>query len=285
MNYIKTYEEIDLYKLKQKVKGKLGIQNKKDIFLSKFLYSNPNIKRYEMYNKVGNGVSLIININSKFATYIKLNITFGDDIKSYAHIELKNEEKIINYLTISNSNVLKSKEYGCKEDYSIFYEYFGMGRYGFILILNDYNIRELENGYNYDLNDYINHLSKIDYDELLSKIEVSNKDTSKKISKCVNDIVDFFIEMEEYGKLEYEYTNNKDELNIKLSYRFNKNTLFRSLLDDETFDIYKILSTAKKRIKSIGELISYDHEIFKSGYQSEDEIMPILNINIKIKVK
>ena len=165
-----------------------------------------------------------------------------------------------------------------------------MGGYGFILILNGYsNIRELDetgsNGYNYDLNNYINSLSKIDYDELLGKIEVSNKDTtSKKISKCVNDIVDFFIELEEYGKLDYEYTNNKDELSIKLSYSLNNTTLFKSLLDDETFEIYKILSTAKKRIKSIGDLISYDHETFKGGYQLGGETMPLLNINIKIKL-
>ncbi len=291
MNYIKTYEEIDLYKLKQKVKGKLGIQNKKDIFLSKFLYSNPNIQRHEMYTD-GTGVSLLIypKTGSKFVKYIRLNIVFGDDVKTYTHIELNNEDKFVNYLEISQSNVIKSKEYGCEEDYSIFYEYHGMGGYGFILILNGYsNIRELDetgsNGYNYDLNNYINSLSKIDYDELLGKIEVSNKDTtSKKISKCVNDIVDFFIELEEYGKLDYEYTNNKDELSIKLSYSLNNTTLFKSLLDDETFEIYKILSTAKKRIKSIGDLISYDHETFKGGYQLGGETMPLLNINIKIKL-
>lgn len=302
MNYIKTYEEIDLYKLKQKVKGKLGIQNKKEIFLSKFLYSNPNIQRHEMYTD-GKGVSLLIypkktgsNTLSKFVKYIRLNIVFGDDVKSYAHIELNNEDKFVNYLEISKSNVIASKDYGCKEDFSIFYEYHGMGGYGFILVLNDYsNIRELDetgsNGYNYDLNDYINSLSKIDYDELLDQIEVSNKDTVSKTSedmtKYVDTIVDFFIDIEEYGKLEYKYTINKDELSVKLSYKLNKVNGVRDLLDDETFELYKILSTAKKRLKLIGDLISYDHEIFqnKQGGYGKNTYHNLFNIHIKIKIK
>lgn len=284
MNYIKTYEEIDLYKIKQKVKGKLGIQNKKDIFLSKFLYSNPNIKRHDMYRD-GNGVSLRMDINSKFVQYIRVNVVFSNDqVSTYTSIELNGEERFANYLSILKSNILKSKDYECKEDYSISYEYFGMGDSGFRLTLGEYpNIKVLD--YNYDLNDYIDDLTKIDYDELLGKIEINNKDTVSKteISKYVDDIVDFFVDMEEYGKLNYKYTNNKDELSIRLSYNLNRTTGFKSLLDDETFEIYRILSTAKKRLKSIGDLISYDHETFQEA--EENVIYNLLNINIKIKIK
>lgn len=285
MNYIKTYEEIDLYKIKQKVKGKLGIQNKKELFLSKFLYSNPNIKRYDMYRY---NVLLRMDINSKFVRYISVNVSFSNDqVNTYTTIGLNEEEKVINYLLMLDSNVLKSEDYGCKEDYFLSYEHFGMGELGFRLTLNDYpNIGILD--YNYDLNDYINSIVKIDYDKLLSKIKISDKDSSselskKDISKYVNDVIDFFIEMEEYGKLSYKYTTNKDELGIKLSYRLNRTTGFKDLLDDETFEIYKILSTAKKRLKSIGDLISFNHEIFQAS--EENIIRNLININIKIKIK